>query len=67
MSSETTPEEKELLTIRVFSIDGHTMIKCDQVRGLFLATKDFDATMEQLLPALKLLANAGAKVPGVNV
>jgi hypothetical protein len=52
---------EEILTFHVSKAPGgHIMVTCDQVRGLFLATKDFDKSMQQILPALKLLANAGA-------
>lgn len=57
----------EILTLRISKAPGdNVMIVCDQVKGLLLVTKSLDKSIEQIGPALRLLAKAGAEVPGVN-
>jgi hypothetical protein len=67
MTTQTTLDTTEILTLRVSIAPGdNIMVTCDQVRGLFIATKSFEKSMGHIGPALMLLAKAGAKVPGVN-
>lgn len=69
MNQEATPYDRfeEILTIRVIKApNDHIVIKCDQVRGLFIATLSLQKSLEQVHRSLFLLSKAGAKVPGIN-
>lgn len=67
MEIEIMTSEEKLLTLRVTRVEGDCItVTCDEVPGLFIATKSFEKSMQQIGPCLATLAFYGTKVPGIN-